>query len=70
MATRVLTVSDGAQQLSAPLAWAFGRGNVGQSYLFERDGRFHESRVSYYDSINGLDYTPNRALTGAPTDDP
>jgi Cytochrome c554 and c-prime len=63
----LLTVSDGAQLLSAPLAWAFGRGNVGQSYLFERDGRFHESRVSYYDSIKGLDYTPNRALTGAPT---
>ena len=35
----VLTVGDGAQQLSAPLAWAFGRGNVGQSYLFERDGQ-------------------------------
>jgi hypothetical protein len=63
----VLTVSDGAQLLSAPLAWAFGRGNVGQSYLFERDGRFHESRVSYYDSIKGLDYTPNRVLTGAST---
>lgn len=60
------TVNHGSQTLSAPLAWAFGRGNVGQSYLFERDGRFHEARVSYYDSIDGLDFTPNRSMTEPP----
>jgi Cytochrome c554 and c-prime len=62
----VFTVTDGAQTLGAPLAWAFGKGNVGQSYLFERDGTFHESRVSYYDAIEGLDFTPNRTLTAPP----
>ncbi len=62
----VFTVTHGSQTLSAPLVWAFGRGNVGQSYLFERDGQFHEARVSYYDSIKGLDFTPNRALSGPP----
>jgi Cytochrome c554 and c-prime len=60
------TVSHGSQTLSAALAWAFGRGNVGQSYLFERDGRFHEARVSYYDSIEGLDFTPNRSISEWP----
>src|SRR6266571_7599315 len=35
----VYTVADGAQSVSAPLGWAFGAGRVGQSYLFERDGK-------------------------------
>jgi len=59
----VFTARDATRTMSARLAWAFGRGNVGQSYLFERDGRLHESRVSYYETIKGLDFTPNRALT-------
>ena len=53
------TVTDGERSVSAPLAWAFGAGKVGQSFLFERNGRLHESRVSYYDSIGRLDLTPN-----------
>jgi Cytochrome c554 and c-prime len=61
------TVTDGTNSLTAPLAWAFGVGKVGQSYLFERDGKLHESRVSFYGSVPGLDFTPNRALT-APRD--
>jgi Cytochrome c554 and c-prime len=60
-------VSDGKTPRSAPLAWAFGAGRVGQSFLFERDGAIHEARVSYYDSIRTLDFTPNRALA-APRD--
>ena len=56
------SVSDGNRSISTPLAWAFGAGKVGQSFLFERDGRLHESRVSYYDAIRALDFTPNRQL--------
>jgi cytochrome c553 len=56
------TVSNGAHAGSAPLAWAFGVGSVGQSFLFERDGAFHEARVSYYDAIHALGFTPGRAL--------
>jgi hypothetical protein len=59
----VYSVSDGTQSRSAPLSWAFGAGKVGQSFLFERDGRIHEARVSYYDTVRALDFTPNRALT-------
>src|SRR5262249_8542528 len=52
---------------SAPLAWTFGVGNVGQSFLFTRDGAFYEARVSYFDSIHGLGFTPGRAID-APRD--
>src|SRR5262245_48635611 len=61
------TVTKGSQSSSAPLAWAFGVGNVGQSFLFNRDGAFYEARVSYYDSIHGLAFTPGRAIA-APRD--
>ena len=64
---RVYTVSDGNTARSAALLWAFGAGKVGQSFLFEREGAVHEARVSYYDSIRALDFTPNRALA-APRD--
>jgi hypothetical protein len=59
----VITVTDGTQSLSAPLTWSFGDGHVGQSYLFERDGNFYESRVSYFGVLNALDFTPGRKLT-------
>lgn len=58
----VYTVSDGERAASAPLAWAFGLGNVGQSFLFEKSGGFHEARVSYYDAVRALDLTPGRRL--------
>jgi hypothetical protein len=61
----LLTVSDGARSLSAPLAWAFGFGKVGQTYFFERDGVFQEARVSYFDAKGALDFTPARALVSA-----
>jgi hypothetical protein len=57
----VYTVSDGDRTVSAPLTWAFGVGNVGQSFLFEREGSIHEARISYYDGIHALDFTPARA---------
>jgi Cytochrome c554 and c-prime len=59
----VFSVTDGAQTLSAPLTWSFGDGHVGQSYLFERDGNFYESRASYFDTLEALDFTPGRKLT-------
>jgi hypothetical protein len=55
-------VAKDGESLSARLAWAFGDGKVGQSFLFERDGAYHEARVSYYDSIHALDFTPARGL--------
>jgi hypothetical protein len=59
----VYTVADGARSISAPLTWSFGDGHVGQSYLFEREGNFYESRVSYFGPLGTLDFTPGRKLT-------
>lgn len=53
----VYTVSDSANSLSQPLQWAFGTAEVGQTYVFERDGNFYESRVSFYPALQGLDLT-------------
>ena len=51
------TVSDGTNRLSMPITWAFGRGTSGQTWLFERDGSWFESRLSYFGELKGLDLT-------------
>jgi Cytochrome c554 and c-prime len=51
------SVTDGAQSLSAPIEWAFGLGHKGQTYIYERDGGFYESRLSFYKSLQALDLT-------------
>ena len=51
------SVTNGLQGLSASLLWAFGSGNLGQSYLFERDGDLFEARMSFLPGI-GFDLTP------------
>jgi len=63
----IYNVSAGNERASAVLTWAFGVGKVGQSFLFERDGNFHEARVSYDDAIGTLDITPGRRFD-APRD--
>ena len=59
----VYTISDGVNSVSKPLVWAFGDGHIGQSYLFEKDGTLEESRVSYFDRLKALDFTPSRKLS-------
>lgn len=51
------SVTDGVQTITVPIGWAFGLGQVGQTYVFERDGRFYESQVSFYKAIDRLDLT-------------
>jgi mono/diheme cytochrome c family protein len=53
----LMTVNGGGQTLTVPLLWAFGRGEAGQTYVFEREGIFYESRVSFFNSLGGLDFT-------------
>jgi hypothetical protein len=58
------SVTDGSRTLTANLLWAFGTDRVGQSYLFKKgDGRFYEARVTYFDTLKTLYFTPDRALT-------
>ena len=61
------SVTDGKEKISALLIWAFGLGHVGQSYLYERDGAWYEARSTYFPALNGIDFTPTRALE-APRD--
>jgi hypothetical protein len=51
------SVSDGTNDFSVPIAWAFGFGSIGQTYVYEYGGDLYESEVSFYAPINGLDIT-------------
>ena len=51
------TVSDGTGILKFPLAWTFGQGSTGQTWLYQRDNRWYESRASYYGTLGALDLT-------------
>ena len=53
----VYSVSNGTQSLSVPLSWAFGNAEFGQTYLYEQNGSFYESRLSYYRAPQALDFT-------------
>jgi len=55
------TVTDSAKVISGPLSWAFGAGKVGQSYLSEENGTFHEIRFSYFDTLHSFGVTPNQS---------
>ncbi len=49
------TVTDGKDRLSVPIRWAFGVRS--QTWVFEYQGHFYESLVSYFAPIHGLDVT-------------
>lgn len=53
----IYSVTDGVQTVTAPIAWAFGLGAAGQTYVIERGGVRYESRVSFYKRTGGLDLT-------------
>ncbi|MGH9873447.1 MAG: multiheme c-type cytochrome [Pyrinomonadaceae bacterium] len=50
-------ISDGSNAISEPILYCFGQGKAGQTYLFRHKGMFYESRVSYYQEIQNLDFT-------------
>lgn len=56
-----LSVSNGARAVSVVLGWAFGEGEVGETYVFERSGIFYESRLSYFPVPRTLDLTPGHS---------
>jgi Zn finger protein HypA/HybF involved in hydrogenase expression len=51
------TVTGPTDSIRVELLWAFGLGAAGQTYVFERDGKWYESRVSFYTALQGLDTT-------------
>ena len=60
----IYSVTDGAKSVSVPLGWALGFDQVGQTYVYQLDGKFYEGRLSYYRDLQGMDITPGhlRAL--------
>lgn len=62
----IYTVSNGKETLSVPLDWAFGQGAAGQTYVYQRNGHWYESRASYFSEVKGLDHTMG-AQTAAPS---
>ena len=56
-AQSLYTVTDGKDTITMPIEYAFGLGKAGQTYIFEREGKLYESRVSFYEALNGLDLT-------------
>jgi len=59
----VYKVTDGSHTSIATLLWAFGVGRAAQSYLFKKDdGNFYEARVTFFDTLKTIDFTPARAL--------
>ena len=57
----VYTVAEGQAAVSAPILFCFGQGKSGQTYVYELNGVKHESRVSFYNAIDGLDITLGHA---------
>ena len=53
----IYRVTSGSEEFSSSIVWSFGLGAAGQTYLLNRDGRWWESRVSYYKQTDGLDLT-------------
>lgn len=51
------TVTDGASTFSVPVVWAFGQGQAGQTYVYQHNGSFYESRVSFFNDTQKLDLT-------------
>lgn len=53
----IYTITDGVGSISEPILYCFGLGKAGQTYVFRHKETFYESRVSYYQDIQGLDVT-------------
>jgi hypothetical protein len=51
------SATNGQQSASVALSWVFGDQQFGDTFLYQQNGIYFESRVSYYKLINGLDLT-------------
>ncbi len=60
-------VTDGKETISEPILYAFGNAHVGQTYVYHRNGKLYEGRVSYYTAIDRLDWTIGDVLNPPPS---
>jgi hypothetical protein len=43
------------------LQWAFGVGHLGQTYVYEKNGSFYESHLTFFSSTQDLNITPGQS---------
>ena len=60
-------VTNGKETISEPILYAFGNAHVAQTYVYRRNGKLYEGRVSYYAAIDGLDWTIGDVLHPPPS---
>ena len=60
-------VTDGKEEISEPIPYVFGNAKIAQTYVLRHNGKLYEGRVSYYSSIDGLDWTIGDALHPPPS---
>jgi hypothetical protein len=65
--TNSYRVTDGNETISEPILYAFGNAHVAQTYVYRHNGKLYEGRVSYYTSVDGLDWTIGDALNPPPS---
>jgi hypothetical protein len=67
----VLTVTpSGAAPISTDLQWAFGSGRMGQTYVYEKNGSYYESHLTFFAVSKDLNITPGQSpLTPRNLDD-
>jgi hypothetical protein len=53
----IYSVTDGKDSISVPVLYAFGQGKAGQTYVLQYKDEYYESRLSFYNEIQGLDLT-------------
>ncbi|MEP6900537.1 MAG: multiheme c-type cytochrome [Actinomycetota bacterium] len=53
----IYTVSNGPNEISEPVIYGFGEGRAGQVFVFRHNNEIYESRVTFYNKINNLDFT-------------
>ena len=51
------TVGDGSESRTASATWAFGAGEIGQTYILQQGSALLESRLSYFTRLGSLDIT-------------
>ena len=54
------STTNGQQSASEAVSWVFGDRQFGDTFLYQQNGIYFESRVSYYRQLNGLDLTTGR----------
>src|SRR5467141_78028 len=60
-------VTNGKETISETILYAFGNAHVAQTYVYRRNGKLYEGRVSYYAAIDGLDWTIGDVLNPPPS---